>query len=174
MGYLALAVVLVSKDSDSRGAALDALIAGIEDGRAAPARLAEVLVRLLPGGWMKLNRVQQALAEVARVSPLHAGSVAQLLEAFFLGVPTLPPDTQHLLGLLLELLTDLQTGPSEPLRRRLQDVRCSGKSAKLARSLLALTAEQPSPKFAQACRQVCETRLARAERWAASVPGPAH
>ena len=50
MRYLALPVALVSKDSGSRGAALDALIAGIEDGRAAPGRLAEVLLLLLPGG----------------------------------------------------------------------------------------------------------------------------
>ncbi len=169
MGYLALAVALVSKDSDSRGAALDALIAGIEDGRAAPARLADVLVRLLPGGWVKLNRVQQSLAEVARVSPLHAGTVAQLLEAFLTGVPTLPSDAHHLLGLLLELLTDLQTAPSENLRGRLQSERYSGKSAKLARSLLALAAMDLPVKLAEACRQNGESRLARAERWATSA-----
>jgi hypothetical protein len=87
-GYLALAVALVSKDSDARGAALDVLIAGIEDGRAAPAQLADVFVRLMPGGCVKLNRVQQALAEVARVSPLNASSVSQILEAFIIGVPS--------------------------------------------------------------------------------------
>jgi hypothetical protein len=57
------------------------LIAGIEDGRAHPGELAAVLRKLAAGGWLKGHRLVQTLAEVARVSPLHAWAVASVIEA---------------------------------------------------------------------------------------------
>jgi hypothetical protein len=94
LGMLVLWLGMASRDGDLRGLATDLLIAGIEDGRAHPGELASVLSKLAAGGWLKGNRLVQTLAEVARVSPLHAWAVASVIEAaleVFLGRPALQP-----------------------------------------------------------------------------------
>jgi hypothetical protein len=85
VGQLLLWLGLVSRDRDARGVAVDALIAGIDDGRADPERPAAVLTRLRGGDWVKVNRAASALQEAARVSPLHALTVVRLLEHHLIG-----------------------------------------------------------------------------------------
>ena len=63
MAYLAAVVAMMSRDSDARATALDALIEGIEDGRAHPRPLGDVVVRFFEPGWAKTNRLAAALEE---------------------------------------------------------------------------------------------------------------
>ncbi|GAG06901.1 unnamed protein product, partial [marine sediment metagenome] len=54
---------LISRDADARGAALDLLIEAIEDGRAHPDPMGDILMRLFSSGWNRLNRLAEGLSE---------------------------------------------------------------------------------------------------------------
>ena len=60
-----------------RGTAVDALIEGIVGGRAGPDTLAETLLHVVSGGWIKLTRLADSLREVARTSILAERTVAE-------------------------------------------------------------------------------------------------
>lgn len=166
LAYLVTWIALVSKDADARSAGVDAFVVAIEDGRADVAQAANVLRRLVPGGWAKLNRVAEACAEVARASPLHAWWMAELLQEFLNDPAELPSDMHHFLALLLELLSDLEQGLNGAARARLQAATIRGKGAAIVKRLLTLTADELSAKSRAALNQAVEARLSRAERWA--------
>lgn len=165
LAYLTLWIALVSKDPDSRGAGLDALVGGIEDGRADAARMVDVLARLMQGDWVKLNRVAAALRETARVSPLHAWFAAEVLQGFVAQTREWPTELHHLLELLLELLADLQRPLSTAAREPLAAASLTGKAGKMVRALLALDFAEQSPKATAALHQACSARLVRGRRW---------
>ena len=136
--HLVTWIGLVSKDADSRGSAIDAIIAAIEDGRADWQAAADVLLRLLPGEWVKLNRVADAGREVSRVSPLHSWWVAEFLQSFIAGLDEAPRDLHDVLTLLLELLSGLQLGLPAPARERLAALEIPGRGGKAVEQLWAL------------------------------------
>jgi hypothetical protein len=171
MAYLTAWIALVSKDADSRGAALDAIIAAIDDGRLDPQLAARMLARLMPSGWVKLNRLADAWREISRVSPLHAWQAADVLQAFLATSSEWPADMHHVLSLLLELLTDLELGLSETARAKLANTKATGKAARAIRRLLDLANMPASSKQQAALQQALNHRLARAERWAGAGPG---
>jgi hypothetical protein len=121
----------------------------------------------MPAGWVKLNRLADAFREISRVSSLHAWWSADLLQAFVAASSEWPADMQHVLGLLLELLTDLQLSVASAARARLESAKASGKAAQAIKRLLALTATPASPKTREAIELALANRLCRAERWAA-------
>jgi len=168
MARLAIWIAMAGQDADARGLAVDVMIEGIQDGRAHPRELAEVLVKLTRGGWLKLNRLRAALGEVARVSSLHAQTVAHLLTDWLSGLSELPEDAHHLLGLLLELLIQLGLPVAPASRGILQGFKGSGKTAKLVKSLLNLQPDAPATALREAQLGHLRVRIERAERWAAS------
>lgn len=170
LAALALWIATETKDADSRTAALDAWTTLIADGRANTEQLASVLIRLAPSGWLYLNRVAETLREVSRVSPLHAWTVAEILEDFLESQGELPGDAHHLLQLLRELLVQLGRELRPALRTRFASEAAGGKTLKLLRELAKLAAT-PRPEPAEALRQLQEARQARAERWAEAMPG---
>lgn len=160
---LALWVALVGKDADARGLAVDALIEGIEDGRADVARMSPVLLHLSRGGWLKANRLAESLGRVSPVSDLHGSFVAGLLDRYLAGVESLPRNSHHLLELLLNLLSHLGTTLESDALERLATMRGGGKAARLARQIREL--EKDDSKSPTVLASALTGRLERAERW---------
>jgi hypothetical protein len=165
LAYLVAWIALISKDADSHGAGIDALILAIEDGRADPTRSAQVLLQLLSGDWVKLNRVSDACRDIARLSPLHTWWMAEMLQRFLAGIEEAPNDVYHLLALLVELLSELQITVDSAASQRLASVKLGGKGAKLLQQLLKLEFPAISDKASAALLQAIRARLERAERW---------
>jgi hypothetical protein len=160
LAILTLWLSLLVRDADARGLAVDALVEGIEDGRAHPAPLADVLCRLAEGGVAKPNRLTESLA----VSPLHRLVVAEILEAL-IARGALPAHGLHQpLALLHDASIQLGRPVGAQARPQLEAIRGTGKAAKLARALLAL---EPRTEQDEALAQALESRLLRAERWSA-------
>jgi hypothetical protein len=160
MGRLLLGLALVSRDTTLRGAAADVLITGLADGRAHPDELAPVLAQIAAGGWMKRNRLAAALGGVARSSPLHALAVAVLIEGFLLGCGATNADDLPLLQLLHEQATILGRPVASPLRALLGPLAAkSGRSARLAKDLLATGVGGPTRSYRDARRLAVATWL---------------
>ena len=158
MGRLLLGLALVSRDTSVRGVGADVLIAGLADGRAHPDELAPVLAQIAAGGWMKRNRLADALEGVARCSPLHALAVAVLIEGFLLGCGSANADDLPLLQLLHEQATILGRPVAAPLRALLEPLAArSGKSARLAKDLLADGVGGPTQNYREARRLAIAT-----------------
>jgi len=169
LAYLVAWIALVSKDADSRGSAMDAIIAAVEDGRADWRAAADVLLGLLPGGWIKLNRVGDVGREVSRVSPLHSWWVAEFLQCFIGGLREAPRDLHHLLSLLVELLSGLHLSVAEPARERLAMLKIPGRGGKAVEQLLAQAPTELSADAKRALHQCAESRISRAARWHGTV-----
>jgi len=169
MACLALCVGLVGRDADARTSAIDALAEAIQDGRAYYNDLADILIKLSEGGWLKLNRLADALGEVARLSAMHGHVVACILERWLARQTGPHRDTHHVLTLLLELLSRFGLPLADEARGVLENLKGSSKTAKLARKLLSHEPEAPKPMLAEAMVQHLEGRVARAERWQAAL-----
>jgi hypothetical protein len=165
MAILAVCVAVVSKDSDARTSALDAIIEGISYGRAHPCQISAVLLRLMSSDWFKLNRVVDALAEVARCSELHTWFTVEVLQGILVGLDPLPRDAHFVLSLLRELLVDLGMAISPMAARPLEAVHGTSKTAKTATALRELQGQSNPEKLRQAGLQLLESRIARAKRW---------
>ncbi len=165
MAQLIALVGANSRDQDVRGATTDALINAIADGRLHPEPLGETLATLATPQWLKLNRLCEMFAEVARVSPLHAWVAMGTLERLLVEFEELPRDVHHLLALLQELHAQLGLPASQKVTEKLKSVTGASKTAKLAKALLS-----SPPASTRACREArlltLEARLARARRWA--------
>jgi len=164
LAALALWVATLGKDADSRTAAIDAWIALVGDGRGDAGLLGDVLTRLAEGGWLRLNRLADALREVSRASSLHAWTVAEVLQDLLASLEALPRDAHHVLQLLRELLVQLGLEARPELRASLQSQKGTGKTAKLARQLAKL-APTESAEARTAALELLDARIARANRW---------
>jgi hypothetical protein len=168
MALLLLTLGLAAREPGEQGLATDALIAAILDGRLDGHKLGSMMARLWPDGLIKMARWAKALADAARVSPLHAQAVFDTIERALQGdAEKLPRDCHALFDLFKEL--GVETGSrvqAEPTRKLLSAIKASGKTGKAAAELLALV-EKPDHKRNTAIMQtVLEHRLLRAERWA--------
>ncbi len=162
MAGRALWIATVSKDGNSRSAAVEAWIALIETDRTDLATLATALEEVLAGGWVKLNRIAEALAEVAAVSPLHAWVVAELLDAYLGSLEAYPRGIAPLLELLDECNQRLGRVVSDRLNAGLPQIK-SGKAKSTAKSLLNRVNEVTADREAAVAAAV-EARLARSCR----------
>jgi hypothetical protein len=169
LAMLVLWLALVGRDADARGLATDALIEGAADGRAQAGPLGDVLLRLAEGGWLKLARLAESLAPVARASAAHGRLVAELMERVLAREASLPKSVTTNLELLLEILSRLERSVRDPLRPLLERVRGQSRTATLAKALLAIEGD-PAREREAAARDEIEMRLCRAERWLASAP----
>jgi hypothetical protein len=127
--------------------------------------LGPALARLLPTGLIKPGRWQKSLADVARVSPLHALVVQGALQLSLRGKPDkLPRDYAKLLELLLELSVELNQAIDEPDCRAFLQQGGAGKAGKVAKALLALAAADFNGAARPILIQAIEHRAAAAER----------
>jgi hypothetical protein len=164
MARSALWLGLLGRDDQARGLALDALIEGIADGRAEPAALGATLAHIASGGWIKIRRLTSALRDAARTSVLAERVVAGILDHFIAAWQSYPRDANQVLNLQLELLKNLDQGPTPAARKVLFTLEADGTTARLARQLFSLEANPGSPALRESAIQAAEGRVARAER----------
>ena len=169
---LIIALAFCSRDADARGIALDAMISAIDDGRCTGEALGRVLLTLHAHGILKLNRLGDALREVARISALHASVVGRLLATFITGLEEVPKrDMHHPLELLLEVLVQAEAPTPPECRPALAQVTGSGKAAKAAKALRARTAPASLPPRQSVFDLALQGRMARARRYEACLAG---
>ena len=165
MGLLQLLVGLAAKEPGEHGLAIDAAICAIEDGRLGTDNLGHVMAQLLPTGLVMPPRWAKTLAEVARISPVHAAVVQGSLQRSFRGDPgKMPRNFAKLLELAKELSVQLEQGIfDEEARDFLARFTGSSKAAKTAKALLAIpldeSFEASRPVLEEAIRQRLEKRL---------------
>jgi hypothetical protein len=166
MGLLLLAVSLAAKEPGEYGLAIDAAICAIEDGRLGSDNLGSILAELLPTGLVMPSRWAKTLAEVARISPVHAAVVHGALQRSFRGEPRkMPRNFAKLLELAKELSIDLEQGiVDDQAREFLTRIKGSNKAAKVAKALLSIPLDESFESsrsiLEQAIRQRLETRQA--------------
>ncbi len=141
MALLLLVGTLSSNRAELQGLAVDALVAAVDDGRLDARLLGETIRQLLADGLAKPARLAKALADAARVSPLHARVVASALQRLRTGHSPPPLGIHTLLELLKELLVETSQRVDEPeVRAALGSLPSSGKTGRLVRDILALEA----------------------------------
>ena len=166
---LLVSLGLMTPQGDLSRTAIDVLVESISDGRAHPDLFATSLCRLGETKWFQPGRMAGYLNEVAQVSPLHAWVVAGMLGHLVARWQELPKNGHHILELLVELLAQLGQALDPGVSAALGGIKASGKSAKIARQLLAL--KQTDNAAMEAARQAAlQARVARAERWAKGEP----
>jgi Family of unknown function (DUF6493) len=141
MARLLLAGTLSSNRPELQGLAVDALVAAVDDGRLDGRLLGETLRQVLTEGLAKPARLAKALADAARVSPLHARLAAIALQRLTAGQSPPPLGFHLLLELLKELLVETGQRVDDPVvRATLGGLPSSGKTGRLVRDILALEA----------------------------------
>jgi hypothetical protein len=164
MARTALWLGAAGRNDRLRGTAVDALIEGIADGRARPGTLAETLLHVVSGGWIKLTRLADSLREVARTSILAERIVAEILDRLIASWQEIPRDGHAILALQVGLLSNLRQAMSPEARSVLAGIKGSGKAGKLAKQLSSFEADDQSPAMRQAALEAAEGRIARAVR----------
>lgn len=159
----ALWLALFSRDADARAVAIDALVEGLLDGRAHPDPLADVLIEIARFNWAKLNRLEEGLRQVARISRWGSLVISRVLDRLIASWNDPPRDAHHLLGMQLELLMEINGRLSEAAQIPLRSLNGGSKSAKLAKQLLALEGGSHSAAHRSALLEGVERRIARAE-----------
>ena len=164
MARTALWLGLLSRNDQSRGTAVDALIEGIADGRADPAALAETLLHIASGGWIKLNRLADSLREVTRTSILAERVVAEIMDRLIASWNELPRDGHPVLALQVGLLSNLQQSLSPAARDVALDGQGDRQGGQTRAAVECARSHPELPSLREAAFQAAEGRLARAER----------
>ena len=142
----------------------DLLIEGIQDSRIHPEFLGEALSKLTQPGWVKLNRLGDSLANLSRLSPLHSVFIALTIDCWLSRQDKLDRDAHHLLSLELDLFIMLGMGLSDGARKVLDPVKGSSKTAKLAKGLLAKSADERGPQYYKGLMSHYDSILSLADR----------
>jgi len=138
MSNLAVCLGLLSRSTDARGFAIDALIPAIESGHADYRAIGEVFAKLLDDGAYKVNRFGQAMNPVLDVSKLHKWWVGRLVDEIVERLDKPPKAMYYLYDVALECMLPLKLRPSAAMEAPLKLHKGSSKTAKLARELLAI------------------------------------
>lgn len=162
MAARALWIATVSKDGNARSMAIEIWITLADSDRLDLDLLTQALTEVMAGGWVKLNRAGEVLAEVAAVSPIHAWCAASVLEAILTTLDPLPRNAAVLLEPLDETSELLGRAISPELKNRLETIK-SGKAKPLAKSLLSRSDTMTSARQA-AISDLLQTRIDRAQR----------
>jgi hypothetical protein len=160
----ALWLALFSRDSDARAVAVDALVEGLLGGQAHPDSLAGILIEIAGYPWAKLNRLADALRQVAHTSSWGSLAISQVLDRLIASWQPPPRDAHQILEIQLELLLQLNGALSDSARAPLKALAGGSKTAKLARQLLELNGGSDSSAFRSALLECLELRIAHAER----------
>jgi Family of unknown function (DUF6493) len=161
---LAVAVALACRDADARQLAVDALIEAVADGRAHPAPLASALVRFQRAGWLKLNRLAAALAEIARPTPLHRLFVIGVLESFLAGLEKLPRNAHQVLEVVAECAAIVDHSLPADLAERWAKEKVGGKTGRLLAALRARAGQGPGAAERRAVAGAWASLFARVDR----------
>jgi Family of unknown function (DUF6493) len=156
-------------DAAAAQAAVDALIAAIDDGRLDGDTLGQAMHAFLRTGLVFGKRWPDHLKEVARSSPLGRQVVWRALERAMHSATPLRKlrDVHAWIETLHELSIEAGEAIDDPLAREgLAQFLKAGKSRKPAQALLDLASVELRAHRAAAAAHAIRQRLARAERWA--------
>lgn len=186
VALLLIVLGLTAKAKDENGAAIEALIQCIDDGRVNGRKLGDTLYQLYAAKSLRgdgnpivtLSRWVKALRTVAQASQYHALVVAIAIERLLQGDPAdAPKDLHAALELLLELLLqEQQVLCLDTAKHYLSGIKTTGKTGKLTKQLLALKpGTSTQQKRQEAILYALERRVDRIQRWQqrvekASVP----
>jgi hypothetical protein len=161
----AIALAHAGKASDARAAAVDATIQTIADGRLDGETLGETTAWWVCPGIVRCGRLAAPWADVARESELHCAVMRRAAECLVAALAADPPRDLHaLLEVWLEWCVSQRAAVGAPAARRvLEQFTGSGKSARLARNLLALEPDDARAMNAAGAAAI-RARLIRAER----------
>jgi Family of unknown function (DUF6493) len=134
MAARALWIASVSKDTNARSMAIEVWITLIGDDRCDVETLLVALAEVAAGGWVKFNRIGELMAEVARVSPLHAYWVASVLEGLLCCLDIPAKDVAKLLEPLNECCEQLGRSIGDALKQKLMQIK-SGAAKATAKTL---------------------------------------
>ena len=167
MARLCLCLALLSKDAGAKGMAVDAMIVLIADGRCVGDELGPIYAKLAATkDVLRLNRLAEALGEVARVSALHRHVATRAAMSTLAALrPPAPDDLHHLLSPLREWLTASGAGLAEAARPILESVTGSGKTASLAKALLGTAGGGKATVRNEIYAAALRGRIERARRW---------
>lgn len=180
MAMLCIALGLTGKAQDENGAAIEALIQCIDDGRVNGNKLGQILRSLAfckvkrgnNVSLITLQRWAKALRTVAQTSSYHARVVALAIETVFHGDPkNAPKDLHCLLEVLLELLTREHQAISLPATREyIGGLKTTGKTGQLTKQLLGLKPDAlTNQKLQEAFLYAANQRIDRLQRWSNRV-----
>jgi hypothetical protein len=159
-------------DTAAAEAAVDALIALIDDGRLDGETLGTAMHDFLMTGLVFGKRWPERLMQVARTSPLALLAVRRAVErALHPGEPQRKLRDLHAwLELLFELCTETGETVSDPLAREgISALAKAGKAKSAARAVLSITSSPNDRLRAAAARHAVRQRSARARRWASRI-----
>lgn len=166
--WLLVGLALVAKSTDLQRAATDVLVATVSDGRFDSAEAGTALAWLANNGFMKATRLERPFRDSGRVSPLHAGQVVRLLEAFVERCKTTPKGLHAPVEAVLEHAVDRRLALTSPagrtaFQRVSGDVSTSSKLGRLTRRLLELEGDPAQDEAVRAA--AAQAVVARAERY---------
>ena len=138
MSNLAICLGLLSKSSDARGYAIDAIIPAIESGHADAEELALVFAKLFHDGAYKINRFGPSMTSVLDVSSVHKRWTALCVDRLVSEMEKPPRGAHFLYEAALESMMPLGLKPSDAMLEKLKTHKGSSKVAKLARELSSL------------------------------------
>jgi hypothetical protein len=155
-----LAVSFGAADADVRVSAVDAAVALSNDGRMTGDELGAVAAKLLSTGGLKLNRLADALGEMARTNVLCAFVAANVAQTVVAG--GMPDRPLPLLERLRELLAELDASLRLDARPNVEQLaKGSGKTAAVASDLLGRFG---NGRLDEVLALALEGRIARARR----------
>lgn len=153
MTHLAVCLGLLSRSSDSRGYAIDALVPAIESGHADWRAMASVFRELLDNAAYKINRFGPSMSAVLDVSNLHRWWAGRLIDELVAQFEVVPRGAHFLYETALECFLPLDARPSDAMAAQLKQHKGGSKTAKLAKELLSLEGKsilEPGPSVVAA------------------------
>lgn len=138
--YELMAIGLIHSDVACLVLTRDACICAIDERRLSVSKLGRRLSAYIHSGKNRPKRLVASLSEIARLSETHASAVIQILESTLQGEMRMVPfGLASLLELYQELLVE-QNGSikNSDTRKYLEALPTGGKTAKLAKALLAM------------------------------------
>lgn len=169
-GAWLIALALCSKQKEAARLALDALICSVDDGRLDGQTFGTVFGKMAISENTSMTKWMQALSEVARISAMHGQFALDAIEAclphLYLPHQDRPPSIP-MLELFHELCTKYGETPKEEYTKTyLRAVPGTGKGAKIAKMLLAMTqTDKVNHHRREVILQILDIRIQRAERW---------
>ncbi|MES2571622.1 MAG: DUF6493 family protein, partial [Verrucomicrobiota bacterium] len=147
MSSLLIALLLPASDPACRALAVDLLIQTVSDGRFSRSTIAGTLGDLTRHKLFSLPRIAAPLADLARVSAMHAAAAKSLVEVVIAHFQDPNPAP---LVTLCELLGELCAQLRQPVENPavldiLRSINPSGETGKAAQRLLAGAGESPGP-----------------------------
>jgi len=140
IGHLLVALALNSREAEVHALSVEAVIEGVEAGQYKPYVIGEILGRFGCAKNLKFNRMKADFIQIASMSNLHAWVVQKTLEELIKLIDVGNRNLGGVLEAVLEAHTLSEVALNEDVIQKLQTLKGSSKSAKIAKKLCAISA----------------------------------